>query len=251
MQKYRTFYWMQVLLCNILAHKCFATFCSLESLKYLYIKLKLLSLLTDTFCSFFVSGLWRFLDKAHFQTGMLQDTLCAVFLYKETNEWRHQSVLTMRLLFALHFSLINTFNFFLSSLSCFFPSCCYRLVEYEGLALFVRYLESGGGGLLRGGEGKSVALTCLWQLDSMLVVTDSQLRWDVRGWEGRQEKNFEVSKRAFWQEQYWRLSFASRGAGLKISSAGRCPHPELSNLASRQCTYCHITLFPIKTWHAH
>lgn len=133
---------------------------------------------------------------------------------------------------------------------------CYRLVDYEGLAPFVRsYLRkkkslSGRGG--REGGEKSVAPTCLWRWDSMLVVTVSRLRWDARGWEGRRVKNLSRCQSERFDESGtdgW--VSPPGGAGLKMSSAGRCPHPELSNLAWCQCTYYHITPFPIKTWHAH
>lgn len=160
----------------------------------------------------------------------------------------------MLLLFTLlSFLLINTFNLFVSPLSYFSsPLLCSRHVDYDGLAPFVRrYLESQKkkNVYLGGGKGKSVAPTCLWQSDSMLVVTHNRLRWDARGWEGRRGKIiFEVSKANVLTRAVLTVEFfASRGAGLKMSSADRCPHPELSNLATRQCTYYHITLFPIKT----
>lgn len=165
------------------------------------------------------------IDQTHFETGMLQDEGC---VSKETPYWMKPPVSLSSSGYCLHYSISwsSTPSILLLFLCpVFFPSLCFRLVDHDRLTPFVREdLELGGGGAyLKGGKGKSVAPTCLWQSDSMLLVTDGELWWDVRGWEGKQENNFEVSKRVFWQE-HWGLGFTSWGAGLEMSSADRCPH---------------------------
>ena len=50
-----------------------------------------------------------------------------------------QSLTKLSLSASPNYLLINTLNFFVSSLSHFFSlSLCYQLVDYEGLAPFVR-----------------------------------------------------------------------------------------------------------------
>lgn len=176
---------------------------------------------------------------------MLHHTLSSFYIknLKILHEGISQTPLTLLSLSALpRMLLINTLNFFASpysNLSLLLACSLWRMSTQNREERH----------FIRGGKSKSVALTCLWQSDCSLVVSDARHWRDVWEREGRRQKNFEVPKRAFWQEQRRRFSVAFRGAGLKMGSAGRCPHPLWSNLASDQHAVCHVMLLIIKRWH--
>lgn len=75
--------------------------------------------------------------------------------------------------------------------------------------------------------GKSVAPTCLWQWDSRLVVRQSSPVGCLDG--KRDGEEFSRCR----GERFDKSGNDSRvlPSGLKMSAAGKCPHPDLSNLA--------------------
>lgn len=147
------------------------------------IKWKLLSLFGSDFLSLFQGyegSLIKLTSKQVCYKTRWALCFCAETL---TSEGISQS-LTMLSLLALHnFLLINTFNFFVSPLSYFFPSWWFSSCWLWRISTLCQEVPGIGkkNKLLGGGEGYSVAPTCLWQSDSTLVVTDSQLRWDGKG----------------------------------------------------------------------